>query len=38
VLDNSGSNLVSWLVAGVDHLARYTDPGDRWTALNTLSR
>jgi subtilisin family serine protease len=28
VLDNSGSGLVSWIVAGVDHVARSADPGD----------
>lgn len=28
VLDNSGSGLVSWLVAGVDHVAQRADPGD----------
>jgi subtilisin family serine protease len=28
VLDNSGSGLVSWLVAGVDHVAALGSPGD----------
>ncbi|HSA80861.1 MAG TPA: S8 family serine peptidase [Geminicoccaceae bacterium] len=28
VLDSSGSGLVSWLVAGVDHVARSADRGD----------